>query len=46
MYYAFESKRVVLEIQLEPGFEGAQITCDVEARPPNSCAQSLVCSSL
>lgn len=46
MAYAFEGKRVILETQLELGFEGAQVTCDMEARPPNFCTQSLACSLL
>lgn len=40
----FEGNRVILKTQLELGFEGAQITCDMEARPLNACTQSLVCS--
>lgn len=46
MDYTFEGNRVILETQLQLGFEGAQITCDMEAKPPDSYTQSLVCSLL
>lgn len=39
MDYAFEGNRAIVGTQLEPGFEGAQITCDVRARPTYSCTQ-------